>query len=123
MDEIRSDKYYQPLVHPKGFFFDCNTKSAHLQLYNPLEDDNLKSFYKSPPVLKCSIKQRLVTRKGSQIPQNRFSGRASKKFVGKKYIGKPYFYDQLKSKGSLMRTSHNASKMSQQSMISKKAKK
>jgi hypothetical protein len=36
--------------HPKDFFFDCNTNNAKLPKYNPLEDNNLKEFYKAKVV-------------------------------------------------------------------------
>ena len=42
----KTDKYYTMIKHPKDFFFDCNRQGAKLALYNPLEDVNLKSFYK-----------------------------------------------------------------------------
>ena len=45
-EDIALDKYYTPIQHPRGWFHDAHTTNAKLALYNPLEDQNLKSFYK-----------------------------------------------------------------------------
>ena len=43
---------------------DCNRASAKLDLYNPLEDKNLKSFYKVKVFRKNALSQRLISKKG-----------------------------------------------------------
>ena len=40
------NKYYTLIRHPKDFYFDCQSVKARLSEYNPLEDKNLKDYFK-----------------------------------------------------------------------------